>query len=333
MILERLPLSARRGLREQAFPGWMPRAGRQLLDQVVGELDEPFGIGDRSTFARSSLTAWRRTRAGRRPGWRCGQKQVLAGIGSRRSSSPAPEGAGWPLQYRHPRRSGPSPHSIIGWLVLSRNAFTAAAVISAIIKPPGGSLFWYLDRTGVVDGRLHSPAEASSAHWKGNRGGSSGATAGDSPFRLRHFRVIVVRPFGMDLLHLAGRGPARQNRIGQVMQDQLDRADAVVVAGDRQIDIIRIRVGIDQGHRGDPQFLASRTAFFSFLGSIITRHSGSRFIVRIPFRLRYILRYSRVKADCIFFEYSANSSLDRNASSSSGESADADRTEVGEWDA
>ena len=33
-----------------------------------------------------------------------------------------------------------------------------------------------------------------------------------------------------------------------------------------------------------------------------TRHSGRRFIVRMPFRLRYILRYSRVSADCIFFE-------------------------------
>ena len=32
------------------------------------------------------------------------------------------------------------------------------------------------------------------------------------------------------------------------------------------------------------------------------RRSGSRFIVRMPLRLRYILRYSRFKADCIFFE-------------------------------
>ena len=43
-------------------------------------------------------------------------------------------------------------------------------------------------------------------------------------------------------------------------------------------------------------------AFFSFLGSMITMHSGKWFIVRMPFKLRYILRYSRFKADCIFLE-------------------------------
>ena len=51
-----------------------------------------------------------------------------------------------------------------------------------------------------------------------------------------------------------------------------------------------------------PRFRASRTAFFSLRGSTTTKHSGSRFIVRIPFRLRYILRYSRASADCIFLE-------------------------------
>jgi hypothetical protein len=42
-----------------------------------------------------------------------------------------------------------------------------------------------------------------------------------------------------------------------------------------------------------PNLRASLTAFFSFFGSMITRHSGSRLIVRMPFRLRNILRYSR----------------------------------------
>src|SRR4029079_18994082 len=52
-----------------------------------------------------------------------------------------------------------------------------------------------------------------------------------------------------------------------------------------------------------PSFWASLTAFFSFFGSTITRHSGKRFIVRMPSRLRNILRYSRLRDDCIFFEY------------------------------
>ena len=53
-----------------------------------------------------------------------------------------------------------------------------------------------------------------------------------------------------------------------------------------------------------PSLRASRTAFFSLFGSITITHSGKRLIVRMPFRLRYILRYSRFNADCIFLEYS-----------------------------
>src|SRR5262249_27481105 len=54
------------------------------------------------------------------------------------------------------------------------------------------------------------------------------------------------------LLLLGWQGsPAFQTRIGQLAQDDLDRADAVVVAGDRQIDRVRVAVGVDQGDGGD----------------------------------------------------------------------------------
>ena len=66
-----------------------------------------------------------------------------------------------------------------------------------------------------------------------------------------------------------------------------------------------------------PSLRASPMAFFSFRGSTTTRHSGRRFIVRMPLRLRNILRYSRLSDDCIFFEYVASLSEPRRASSSS----------------
>ena len=60
-------------------------------------------------------------------------------------------------------------------------------------------------------------------------------------------------PSACVLLHLAGGGLARQHGVGQQLHDQLDRADAVVVAGDRQIHLVRIAVGVDQGDGGDAQ--------------------------------------------------------------------------------
>ena len=48
------------------------------------------------------------------------------------------------------------------------------------------------------------------------------------------------------LLPRGGALRADEHGFGQVPHDQLDRADAVVVAGNRQIDQIRIAVGIDQ---------------------------------------------------------------------------------------
>ena len=66
-----------------------------------------------------------------------------------------------------------------------------------------------------------------------------------------------------------------------------------------------------------PVLRASLMAFFSFLGSITTKHSGNRASVRMPPRLRSILRYSRRSEDCIFFEYAPNSSEGNNFSSCS----------------
>jgi hypothetical protein len=50
---------------------------------------------------------------------------------------------------------------------------------------------------------------------------------------------------------------------------------------------------------------------------MITRHSGMRLSVRMPFRLRNILRYSRDNADWAFFEYVAICSPPRIFSTSS----------------
>ncbi len=43
---------------------------------------------------------------------------------------------------------------------------------------------------------------------------------------------------------------------------------------DWQVDLTWITVRIDQGDRGDTKHFASRSAFFSFFGSTITKHSG-----------------------------------------------------------
>ena len=90
--------------------------------------------------------------------------------------------------------------------------------------------------------------------------------------------------------------------VGQLLNDQLDRANAVVIAGIGRStrsgsQSVSIRATVVM-----PSLRASLIAFFSFFGSITTMHSGRRFIVRMPLRLRNILRYSRLNADCIFFE-------------------------------
>ncbi len=79
-----------------------------------------------------------------------------------------------------------------------------------------------------------------------------------SAYAIAHFGAFV-RVLALDRrLVLAGH-----DRVGQHLHDQLDRAHAVVVARDRQIDQVRIAVGVDQRDRGDAQLLgfADRVLF------------------------------------------------------------------------
>src|SRR6218665_3527443 len=55
------------------------------------------------------------------------------------------------------------------------------------------------------------------------------------------------------LLLLDDRGPAGLDRVAEVAGDDADRTDAVVVPGDREVDHVRIRVGVDQGDDLDPE--------------------------------------------------------------------------------
>jgi hypothetical protein len=49
--------------------------------------------------------------------------------------------------------------------------------------------------------------------------------------------------------------PAFEDGVGQLGQHQLDRANAVVVAGNRQVHRIGIAIGVDEGHGGDAHAL------------------------------------------------------------------------------
>src|SRR5216683_692803 len=50
------------------------------------------------------------------------------------------------------------------------------------------------------------------------------------------------------LLIRRNRRLAFENRIRQLGDDQLDGTQAIVIAGNRQIDGVRIAVGVDKGH-------------------------------------------------------------------------------------
>src|SRR5262245_36121124 len=70
------------------------------------------------------------------------------------------------------------------------------------------------------------------------------------------FLVLVRHRLWLFLVLATGRGGrlrTDQNCLGQVPHDQLNRANAVVVAGDGQIDQIGVAVGVDQGDGGNPQ--------------------------------------------------------------------------------
>ena len=96
----------------------------------------------------------------------------------------------------------------------------------------------------------------------------------------------------------------------KLLTHQLDRSDSVVVARDGQIDQVGIAIGIDQGNRGDSQPPAPRESRSSLsAGRPRPRIRACDSCVRKPLRLRYILRYSRASADCIFLEYSDSRSL------------------------
>ena len=83
-----------------------------------------------------------------------------------------------------------------------------------------------------------------------------------------------LRRFAGGRLHRAdGDVLGFANGIRQVPHDLFDRADTVVVARNRQVDHVRIAIGIDQGDRGD-------TKGASFTNRVL-------FLLRIDERLRH----------------------------------------------
>ena len=57
---------------------------------------------------------------------------------------------------------------------------------------------------------------------------------------------------GLGDLLLAGAGKAG---VGEELAHELDRGDGVVVAGDTEVDDVRIGVGVDKGDHGDAKTL------------------------------------------------------------------------------
>ncbi len=126
--------------------------------------------------------------------------------------------------------------SIKGRPVFSRNARTAAALISPMSRSPQGCAVCVVN-SGMTTRPLR---------WRP-------LPASHSPHRRRCW----LAGFGFVsrfLFRLDRRiGPARNDGVRQHLQHELNRANAVVVAGNRQIHIVRIAIGIDQGDRRQPQ--------------------------------------------------------------------------------
>src|SRR5205085_5912529 len=77
-----------------------------------------------------------------------------------------------------------------------------------------------------------------------------------TPAALRPAATAALRTTAAAATTLLGRrrfrrrGAALADGVGHLAQDQLDGADAVVVAGDRQVHRVRVAVGVDQRQRG-----------------------------------------------------------------------------------
>jgi hypothetical protein len=82
-------------------------------------------------------------------------------------------------------------------------------------------------------------------------------------------------PFGVAL-------PALDAGIGDPRGHQADGPDGVVVAGDHVVDVVRIAVGVHDGHDGDAQPAPSRTAMALVLGVDDEHRPGRRVMSRMP---------------------------------------------------
>src|SRR3990172_3279821 len=109
--------------------------------------------------------------------------------------------------------------SIIGRPVFSRSSLTMPAVTSAISGLP----------TNLSDGPQAAPLK------------SRKKIPTELTSRANRFQLL--------LFHFGDVGPAFDNRVGQVPNDQLDRPNAIVIAGNWQIDRVRVAVGVDQRNR------------------------------------------------------------------------------------
>lgn len=91
------------------------------------------------------------------------------------------------------------------------------------------------------------------------------------------------------------------------MEDDTDRADRVVVARDREIDLGRICVGIDDGDDGDAE--AAGFGNGDGLASGVNDDDGVRFFSRLrtPRRLRRSFSRSRPRAASSFLDMDLNS--------------------------
>src|SRR3954465_8909424 len=144
--------------------------------------------------------------------------------------------------------------SIMGRPVSSRSCITAAAVISAIsyllklkskvackmgerVRGFAGCRMGLADPSSLHSGRVRRPILRirGKSHLPRLR-------------RLGRGRCVAIGAGRLRLVFAAGGGgalAADEDRLGQVPGDQLDAPNAVVVAGDRQIDEVGIAVGID----------------------------------------------------------------------------------------
>src|SRR5262249_50574460 len=144
--------------------------------------------------------------------------------------------------------------SIIGWLVRSRRALTAAAEIAVMGRassvrypvPSSRPPFVATDHGQRAADRLLLNDRGGRLGVRG-AGGARGGGGGGGRAGRADGGAGAAGPAAARRRLLLGRqgGAALADSVGQPGQDQLDRADAVVVARDGQVHRVGVAVGVD----------------------------------------------------------------------------------------